>query len=174
MSSSKSRLSPASNGMMKRGQILMKVLRESGRPLKEYVIVFLLDNRGIDNCINRNTRVLRRFATKAGSGSRKSSRSCQPCLVAQMSIVRHRDLSCPLKLKPRNSDTSNTKPTHRTLNGLSLNGYVVPSLIPIYLFMSNSSHPHLHRRSMRQPYNLRSMTMSLLRLFKRNRHLQLH
>jgi len=119
MSSSKSRLSPASNGMMKRGQILMKVLRESGRPLKEYVIVFLLDNRGIDNCINRNTRVLRRFATKAGSGSRKSSRSCQPCLVAQMSIVRHRDLSCPLKLKPRNSDTSNTKPTHRTLNGLS-------------------------------------------------------
>src|SRR5271168_1370220 len=116
----------------------MKVPRLSGRPSKWYVIIFLLDIKEIDNCINyRNTRVLHRFATKAGSGSRKSSRSCQPCLKAQTSIMHHRDLSCPLNLKPRNLDTLNTKPTHRTLKGLSRNGYVVLSLISIYLLISN-------------------------------------
>jgi hypothetical protein len=79
--------------------------------------IFSIDNRDIDNHINRNT--------KAGSGSRKSSRSCQPPLAARMFIVRHRDLSCPLNLKLRNSNKLNLKPTHRTLNGLSLNGYVI-------------------------------------------------
>ena len=44
----------------------MKVPRPSGRPLKWYVIIFLLDIKEIDNCINfRNTRALHRFATKA-------------------------------------------------------------------------------------------------------------
>jgi hypothetical protein len=78
--------------------------------------IFSIDNRDIDNHINRNTKALPYFATKAGSGSRKSSRSCQPPLAAQMFIVRHRDLSCPLNPKLRNSNKLNLKPTHRTIS----------------------------------------------------------